>query len=234
MNRNSGWVKLWREQFTHEISERRPWCDGYAWAYLYSKANFRRSVVNFRNQYVTVERGQFVTSELKLSKIFGWTRRRTKSFLTALKIGGMCDIKRTQRFIIITVCNYDKFQSTENEECTTDVTTDVTTDAQQKHTDKNIEKEKKRTMSKNELSDFEVFYRAYPKHEGRIPAIKAWEKLLPDKELLGIILAAVEMQKRHKARLKELKEFCPEWPLPATWLNNRRWTDETPEVKPTW
>ena len=30
MEKNKGWVKLWREQFGHEISDRKPWCDGYA------------------------------------------------------------------------------------------------------------------------------------------------------------------------------------------------------------
>src|SRR4030042_1019136 len=47
MAKSKGWVKLWREQFTHLISERRPWCDGYAWVYLYSQANHKPGVVNY-------------------------------------------------------------------------------------------------------------------------------------------------------------------------------------------
>jgi len=142
MNKNVGWVKLWRDQFSHEISERKPWCDGYAWSYLYSRANFRPAIVNFRNQYIPVERGQFVTSELKLSKIFGWSRRRTNSFLTSLERGGMCVNRRTQRYVVITICNYDKFQSMKNEIETIDVTTDVTTGGQQVHIDKNNKNDK--------------------------------------------------------------------------------------------
>lgn len=227
-DKNSGWVKLWREQFNHEVSERKPWCDGYAWSYLYSRANYRPAIVNFRNQYIHVERSQFVTSELKLSKIFGWSRRRTKSFLTSLETGGMCVNKRTQRFIIITICNYDKFQSIEEGNETTDVTADVTTGAQQEHIDKNI---KNNYMSD---SDFDLFYQAYPKHEGRKKALDAWKKIKPVNGLSVTILKSIENQKAHKAALKAKGEFCPAWPLPATWLNGRRWEDEIAGVKQSW
>jgi len=176
-DKNTGWVKLWRDQFTHEISERKPWCDGYAWSYLYSRANFRPAIVNFRNQYIPVERGQFVTSELKLSKIFGWSRRRTNSFLTALERGSMCDNRRTQRFIIITICNYDKFQSTQNGNGAIDVTADVTTDEQQMHIDK---KEKNKTFSSDSdeirLSEllFQKILSRNPNHKK--VNIQAWAK----------------------------------------------------------
>lgn len=141
-NMNKGWVKLWRDQFTHEISDRKPWCDGYAWSYIYSRANFKPGIVNFRNQYIPIERGQFITSVLKLADLFGWSRRRVNSFLTSLEIRGMCIIRRNNRFIVIAVCNYEKYQSTENENDTADVTPDVSTDAQQMHTNKNVKKEK--------------------------------------------------------------------------------------------
>ncbi|MEI7636341.1 MAG: hypothetical protein WCJ37_03495 [Syntrophus sp. (in: bacteria)] len=148
-DKNRGWVKLWREQFSHEISERKPWCDGYAWSYLYSRANFRPTIVNFRNQYIPVERGQFVTSKSKLQAIFGWSKKRTNSFLTSLEVGGMSAIRTTNRFIIITIRNYDKFQSTEDEKEPTEGTTEGATESPQRATEKNEEnvKNKKTFLS---------------------------------------------------------------------------------------
>jgi len=146
MEKNKGWVKLWREQFSHEISDRKPWCDGYAWSYIYARANYKAGIVNFRNQYIPVERGQFITSEFKLHELFGWSRRRTNSFLTSLEVRGMCTIRRNKRFIVITICNYEKYQSKEDENETTDETTDVTTDGQQMDTNKKEKKEKKETL----------------------------------------------------------------------------------------
>jgi hypothetical protein len=147
----------------------------------------------------------------------------------------MCDNKRTQRFIIIGICNYDKFQSTENENGTIDVTADVTTGGQQTHIDKKEKNKRTNTMSESDLSDFEKFYSAYPKREAKKKALDAWVKLHPDKDLQQIILSAIEKQKIHKDGLKSRNEFCPEWPMPATWLNQGRYEDEIPEVeKPTW
>ncbi len=78
-------------------------------------------------------------------------------------------------------------------------------------------------------SDFNLFYRAYPKHEGRAPALKVWKKIIRDEGLFEKIMAAVENQKRSKWQGTEKKYI----PLPATWLNQRRWEDEiTEDAKP--
>ena len=113
--KNKGWTKLYRAQFVHWISERKPWCDGYAWCYLCSRANHKRGAVNFRNQYIEIERGQFLTSKLKLQKIFGWSYRKTTNFLKALKNDKMCTIRTTNRFIVITIVNYELYQSKEEQ-----------------------------------------------------------------------------------------------------------------------
>jgi len=113
--KNKGWTKLYRAQFTHWISERKPWCDSFAWCYLYSRANHKKGVVNFRNQYIEIERGQLLTSRLKLQKIFGWTYKRTSSYLKALEKDKMCTIRTTNRFIVITIVNYGLYQSKEEQ-----------------------------------------------------------------------------------------------------------------------
>ena len=157
---SKGWVKLWREQFTHEVSERKPWCDGYAWSYLYSQANYKPGIANFRNQYIPVERGQFITSLLKLSQTFGWTWRRTRSFLNNLQNDEMLILKfspkshneqhnkQHNRFLTITICNYEKYQGTDEEDDTTDRTTDRRTAAQQSHTIKEVKEVKNIGRSK--------------------------------------------------------------------------------------
>lgn len=104
-----GWTKLYRGQFTHWISK-RPWCDGYAWCYFYSQANHKPGMVNFRNEYIELERGQFVTSKKKLMKFFGWTRRHVENFLKALNIDHMITYRMTHRYTLITIENYNIYQ----------------------------------------------------------------------------------------------------------------------------
>lgn len=108
--KNKGWVKLWRDQFNNWVSERKPWCDGYAWSYLYAQANHKGGTVNFRNEYIPIERGEFLTSKLQLQKKFGWTYRHVENFLKALENDKMVRNRTTNRYILITIINYEKYQ----------------------------------------------------------------------------------------------------------------------------
>ena len=88
--------------------------------------------------------------------------------------------------------------------------------------------------SPSPINTFSVFYEAYPKHEGKREALKAWQKIKLDNGQLEIILTAIEKQKKYKEHLKSKNQFYPEWPMPATWLNGQRWEDEIQEVKESW
>lgn len=71
---------------------------------------------------------------------------------------------------------------------------------------------------------FAEFWSVYPRKIAKPKALKAFQKLRPDRELLGLMLAALERQKRSD-RWKEAEgQFIP---YPATWLNDRRWEDQT-------
>ena len=82
---------------------------------------------------------------------------------------------------------------------------------------------------KTDCSDlFNKFWTAYPKHIAKQSAVKAFEKLKPDEKLLEAMLKAIEMQKESKQWEKDGGAFIP---YPATWLNQRRWEDELPQVE---
>lgn len=77
-------------------------------------------------------------------------------------------------------------------------------------------------------SRFERFYTAYPRRVGRGAALKAFEKLKPDDDLLKEMILAIQAQIRSRKQRQDAKEFIPDWPHPATWLNGQRWLDELP------
>jgi len=68
---------------------------------------------------------------------------------------------------------------------------------------------------------FDAFWAAYPRKESKQAARKAWSRLRPPAELQAAILAAVARQKGSEQWLRGVI------PHPATWLNNRRWEDES-------
>lgn len=69
---------------------------------------------------------------------------------------------------------------------------------------------------------FKTFWAAYPRRVDKADAVNAWEKLGPDEELVGVILAALE---RHKAT-SQWQRGADYIPHASTWLNHRRWEDE--------
>jgi hypothetical protein len=70
---------------------------------------------------------------------------------------------------------------------------------------------------------FEEFWAHWPKRRARQDAEKAWDKLHPSLALTEIILRAVDVQKTSTEWLKNGGQYIP---LPATWLNGRRWDDD--------
>lgn len=76
-------------------------------------------------------------------------------------------------------------------------------------------------------NSFESFWLAYPKKKAKGDAQRAWSKLKPNADLTDSILKAIEAQKTSEDWTKENGKFIP---YPATWLNSRRWEDESPEA----
>lgn len=70
---------------------------------------------------------------------------------------------------------------------------------------------------------FDKFWLVYPRHVNKQAAKKAFEKINPNEELLGIMLNAIEKQKQSAQWNENGGQYIPH---PATWLNGHRWEDE--------
>jgi len=89
--------------------------------------------------------------------------------------------------------------------------------------EKNREDKNRKEYSVNFLS----FWNEYPVKKAKGAAYKSWQKLKPD---INVVLLAIKNQAEEKEKLRSNKLFCPEWPNPATWLNQLRWEDEDYEI----
>lgn len=74
-----------------------------------------------------------------------------------------------------------------------------------------------------DLEGFNAFYTAYPRHEGKADALKAWNKLKPDIVLQTKMGEALTAQKKSPQWTKNNGQYIP---MPSTWLNGKRWEDE--------
>jgi len=78
-------------------------------------------------------------------------------------------------------------------------------------------------FSELQEKQFNQFWDAYPKKQKKEDARKAWLKIKPDDPLLQNMLQAVKTQEQSEQWQKEEGQYIP---MPATWLNGKRWEDE--------
>lgn len=85
------------------------------------------------------------------------------------------------------------------------------------------EKEKEKEQEKEKIMyDFEIFWNLYDKKEAKASCIKAWNKLENEdhKKIIEVTPDYVAWKSDKKFR-----------PMPATFLNQKRWLDEIPKSK---
>ena len=69
---------------------------------------------------------------------------------------------------------------------------------------------------------FQLFYVEYPKHVGRGAAVKALDRALKKTTIEVIVAGAKRYAAECREKNTEARFIC----LPATWLNQERWSDE--------
>jgi len=83
-----------------------------------------------------------------------------------------------------------------------------------------------KTPAQHYAPEFEGFWSEYPRKTGKGGAYKAWGKANPP---LDACLCALVWQKKSDQWTRDGGQFIP---LPATWINQRRWEDQPPEILP--
>ena len=105
-----GFIKLYRKTVESWLWEQKPFSPGQAFIDLILSANHKTKKFPFNGKMVKVERGSFITSEVKLMDRWGWSKSKLRRFLSALvddeKICKKTDSKKTT----LTICNYETYQ----------------------------------------------------------------------------------------------------------------------------
>ena len=99
-----GFYLMYRGWLLHPALDERQYCHRAAWAYLIDRASHRK-----RRH---LDRGQLAASCQQLATEWGWTKSRAERFLKTLQKGSMIRVEtRGRKPSIITICNYDKYQT---------------------------------------------------------------------------------------------------------------------------
>jgi len=111
---DAGYYRMERGWQDHELFEGERYCRRAAWEWLIAHAVWRRTTVTIRGTLIALERGQLCFSLRYLAEAWGWTISQVRGFLAALAKRNMIrtaySIGAAAGRLIITVCNYDRFQ----------------------------------------------------------------------------------------------------------------------------
>ena len=128
---NSGWIKLHRSLLKWEWYDDIP--SKVLFLHLLLKANHESS--KWHGQLV--ERGQLIVGRDELAKQTGLTIQQLRTALDKLKSTSQITSKATNKFTVISICNYDKYQDQSTSQITSKATNEQPTNNQQSTTNKN-------------------------------------------------------------------------------------------------
>ena len=106
----NGWFAMRRELFRHPIFNRRP--DRVAvWSWILATAAWRDTKLDAGGTTVVVRRGQLLTSFRQMSDATGVGIKVIRTLLDRLTTEHAIDIDMGTGRMLITICNYDKYQT---------------------------------------------------------------------------------------------------------------------------
>ena len=117
MENAGNWIKITRdirESWIWEDSRYLKW-----WIDIIMLAGYKDKQIRCGNEIVVLERGSFVTSQMKLAERWNVNRETVKRFLELLKFDNMIDYTTDNRKTVIKVLNYSIYQDCGESEPTT-------------------------------------------------------------------------------------------------------------------
>lgn len=110
----SGFIALSRDAFDHHLLQ-----DGNrfrAWFWMVAQACWKPTKFDIQGKTVTLQRGQFCASVRQMADEWGWSKSAVDRFLTRLETETMIERKAGHSRAIITICNYAKYQSVNDDD----------------------------------------------------------------------------------------------------------------------
>lgn len=211
---DKGWIKINRSLKAKGYYQKSEYV--HLWIHLLLSVNHDEREFMWNGEMIKIKPGQLLTGRKKLSSETKIKSSTLERILDTFQKQGQIEQQKTNKWRLITILNWSKFQDIGQQ-----VDNNWTTSGQQTDTNKNIRRYKN---DKNIYpSKFEEFWESYPKKIGKGDAGKVWDRLKPSIELVETIQRSVADHKQSRQWLQNNGQYIPN---PSTFLNQRRWEDE--------
>lgn len=251
---SQGWIRLWRKLDESPVYQSLSSKQRDVMIQCLLSANHKDFEWEWQGKIVKCKAGQFVTSLDSLRRKCGKDVKvqSLKTALLKLEKWGFLTNESTKQGRIITICNWDTYQSDEgacNKQSNRQLTNDQPTTNRQLTPNKNDKKEendknislpasgdadevwvsrKKKRLSGKRLETFKAFWDAFDYRKDRASAIDAW---LAIPNLTDAMVDKICDRAAATARSRPCVIESGRTPIYAQgWLSSRRWEDEATEV----
>ena len=205
---DKGWIKTYRKiQDCWIWLEKEPFDKRSAWIDLLLTANHADVKIRFNGDFITVEKGQILTSIRKLSDKWHWSYDKVLRFLKLLEVDQMIRKDSDNFRTLITIENYELYQDEPNTNRTqisvplSEHVSEPVSDKQELRIKNNIlcsnflnetdiEEQKKNEIDKQQQrkeleSNFEIIYKSYPKKKGKARGFDLYKGWLKGRDISG-------------------------------------------------
>ena len=105
------WFKVSRNIFESKMWNEKPFDRSHAWLDMVGNANYKDGTIFIRGNEVEIKRGQLAWSIRFMSDRWGHTQKWIEKFLKSLKRDTQITIQKTYPISLISIINYEKYQS---------------------------------------------------------------------------------------------------------------------------
>lgn len=185
---DKGWIKTYRKiQDCWIWLEKEPFDKRSAWIDLLLTANHEDAKIRFNGEFITVEKGQIVTSIRKLSEKWHWSLDKVSRFLRLIESDKMIRRDSDKFRTLITIENYELYQEVPNTYSTEAVSKQNVSRNKQELKIKNnnnicaISSHEQEDFQKN----FDIIYASYPKKVGKARGFDLYKGWLKGRDISG-------------------------------------------------
>ena len=185
---DKGWIKTYRKiQDCWIWLEKEPFDKRSAWIDLLLTANHEDAKIRFNGEFITVKKGQIVTSIRKLSEKWHWSLDKVSRFLRLIESDKMIKRDSDKFRTLIIIENYELYQEVPNT-CSTEAVSkqNVSRNKQELRIKNNnnicaISSHEQEDFQKN----FDIIYTSYPKKVGKARGFDLYKGWLKGRDISG-------------------------------------------------
>ena len=103
-----GWIKLHRKVIRSSVFDNEKCLK--IWIWCLCKASHKEKIVLLGRQKISLKKGEFIMGGITAEETLKIARSTIYYWLSFLEAEGMVDIKKTNKYTVVTILNWDEYQ----------------------------------------------------------------------------------------------------------------------------